>query len=140
MKLPPREKIPEAWSVLADGRIEMETDQARIISSDHHKEYIVLFEENTYSSNDCATYWQGYPGYPILAVLMKQGKIKIKTEIIEQFKDLNWHQINEKYKRDYPAALAYVLSQVKDKHEIETEISKEYTELSKLELILKRHK
>ena len=118
----------------------METDQARIISSDHHKEYIVLFEENTYSSNDSATYWQGYPGYPILAVLMKQGKIKIKTEIIEQFKDLNWHQINEKYKRDYPAALAYVLSQVKDKHEIETEISKEYTELSKLELILRRHK
>ena len=140
MKLPPREKIPEAWSVLADGRIEMETDQARIISSDHHKEYIVLFKENTYSSNDSATYWQGYPGYPVLAVLMKQGKISTRPEIIEQFKNVNWHQINEKYKHDYASTLTYVIKDFKDKNKIEAEITKEYTELSKLELILKRRR
>ncbi len=140
MKLPPREKIPEAWSVLADGRIEMETDQAKILSSDQRKEYIVYFKDNIYSSNDSATYWQGYPGYPVLAVLMKQGRIRTQREIVEQFKDINWHQINEKYKRDYTAALAFVLEKFKDKKEIEAEIAKEYAELSELELILRRHR
>ena len=56
MKLPPREKIPEAWSVLADGRIEMKDTQARIISSDHKKEYTVDFKDETYGSNDSATH------------------------------------------------------------------------------------
>ena len=71
---------------------------------------------------------------------MKQGRIKIKTEIVEQFKNINWHQINEKYKHDYASALAYVIKDFKDKKEIEAEITKEYTELSKLELILKRRR
>ncbi len=140
MKLPPREKIPEAWSVLADGRIEMHDAQAKIISSDHAKEYTVDFKDDTYGSNDSATYWQGYPGYPVLAVLMKQGKISTRPEIVEQFKDLNWHRINEKYKHDYASALTYVIKDFKDKNKIEAEITKEYTELSKLELILKRRR
>lgn len=74
-KLPPLQKIYEAWSALADGRVEMGEDTADVASSNGAKHYTVSWTEDTYSSNDNASYWQGYAGYPVLAVLMKQGKL-----------------------------------------------------------------
>ena len=63
-KLPPIEKVYEAWSAVADGRVALHPDERRaaIASSNGAKTYTVAWNENgsTYSSNDNATYWQGY--------------------------------------------------------------------------------
>lgn len=103
-KLPPLQKVYEAWSALADGRVEMGEDEATVTSSDGAKHYTVSWSEDTYSSNDNASYWQGYAGYPALAVLMKQGKLPLAEDLIPRFAHIDWNALNKKHKRDYAAA------------------------------------
>lgn len=55
-KLPPLQKVYEAWSALADGRVEMGEDEATATSSNGAKHYTVSWSEDTYSSNDNASY------------------------------------------------------------------------------------
>lgn len=90
IKIPPIEKIHEAYSAVADGRITIKDTEADVLSSDLAKQYLVKWENETYSSNDNASYWKGYLGYPIIAVLMLQGKLSLDKEIAENFKGINW--------------------------------------------------
>ena len=108
-KNPPLSKIYEALSAVADQRIDIQTDRAYVLSSDHAKRYTVKFLENGYSSNDNATLWQHYPGYPILAVMMMQGQLKIHEERLSWFRAVNWKQLNTKYKNQYDKAIAEFL-------------------------------
>lgn len=114
-KLPPLEKVYEAWSALADGRVSMCTDERRatVVSSNRQKEYIVTWNADgrVYSSNDNATYWQGYAGYPVLAVLMEQGYLPLDRAAAEAFTDVNWTELNERFKHDYAAAVAHVVDE-----------------------------
>lgn len=103
-KLLPLQKVYEAWSALADGRVEMGEDEATVTSSNGAKHYTVSWSEGTYSSNDNASYWQGYAGYPVLAVLMKQGKLPLAEDLIPRFAHIDWNTLNKKHKRDYAAA------------------------------------
>lgn len=103
-KLPPLQKVYEAWSALADGRVEMGEDEATVTSSNGTKHYTVSWSEDTYSSNDNASYWRGYAGYPVLAVLMKQGKLPLAEDLIPRFARIDWNALNKKHKRDYTAA------------------------------------
>lgn len=41
-KLPPLQKVYEAWSALADGRVEMGEDEATVTSSNGAKHYTVI--------------------------------------------------------------------------------------------------
>lgn len=59
---PPIAKIYEAYSAIADGRVEMSDTKAYVESSDHKKCYTVRFDDHVYSSNDHATLWQHYAG------------------------------------------------------------------------------
>ena len=95
-KNPPLSKIYEALSAVADQRIDIQADRAYVLSSDHAKRYTVKFLENGYSSNDNATLWQHYPGYPILAVMMIQGQLKIHEERLSWFRAVNWKQLDRK--------------------------------------------
>ena len=104
-KNPPLSKIYEALSAVADQRIDIQADRAYVLSSDHAKRYTVKFLENGYSSNDNATLWQHYPGYPILAVMMIQGQLKIHEERLSWFRAVNWKQLNTKYKNQYDKAI-----------------------------------
>ncbi len=113
MKMPPIEKIFEAYSALAEGRVDMDLSEntARVSSSDHAKIYTVAWEENHYASDDNATYWAGYPGYPVIAVLMKQGILPYEENLAEQFMNINWHELNRKYKRNYEKAARSVMEE-----------------------------
>lgn len=106
-KLPPIEKIAEAYSVLADGRIEEMDPNAYIItSSNGEKTYKVVCKDNHYRSNDSATKFVRYAGYPVLAVLMLKGIIpSLPPTLLTDLANINWNAINKKYKRDYAAAL-----------------------------------
>ncbi len=110
-KLPPIEKIYEAYSALADNRIHMRENSADVLSSDGAKSYKVAWKDNTYSSTDNATYWQGYAGYPVIGVLILQSKLTVDNTIFKQFSGVNWNSLNKKYKRDYRAALLEVFAE-----------------------------
>ena len=76
-KLPPAAKVYEAYSAIADKRVELHEQEAYVTSSDESKRYTVRFQDDVYSSNDNATIWQHYAGYPILAVLMLQKRLPV---------------------------------------------------------------
>lgn len=112
-KLPPLEKVYEAWSAVADGRVALHPDERRatVTSSNGAKEYTVSWSEDgaAYSSNDNATYWQGYAGYPVIAVLMERGALPLDRAVADGFAGVNWTELNAAHKRDYAAAVAHVV-------------------------------
>lgn len=110
-KMPPIEKVYEAWTALADNRVSMHEDYAIVKSSDGEKEYTVRFSGDQYSSDDNATFWQGYPGYPVIAVLMLQGKLPYDKEEVELWKDINWTELNKKFHNKYSEAVAEIAKQ-----------------------------
>ena len=74
-KLPPIQKILEAYTAIVDNNVNLTENEAKVKSSNGAKTYTVSWENDVYHSNDNATYWQGYAGYPVIAVLMLQGKL-----------------------------------------------------------------
>lgn len=104
-KLPPAAKVYEAYSAIADQRVVLQEQEAYVISSDQSKRYTVRFKENIYSSNDNASVWQHYAGYPILAVLMLQKRLPLHEELLPQFANVNWKALNTKYHNHYEQAI-----------------------------------
>lgn len=138
-KMPPIAKIYEAYSCIADERVLLEENEAIITSSDGKKKYKVTWKDNCYVSNDNASFWQGYPGYPVIAVLMLQHKLPFKKETAKLFKNINWHELNEKYKRNYDKAVEEVLSHLNtDIETIKKETEEIYEALKTLPLDIKR--
>lgn len=140
--LPPIEKIPEAYTAISDGRVEMFDNYAIVKSSNLDKEYLIKWNNDLYYSNDNSTYWQGYTGYPVIAVLMLQGKLSLNESILEYFKGINWNYLNKKNKRDYHASLEEVLKDVSesDRKLIDAEINKVYEEIKNIKIELTRKK
>ena len=95
-KLPPLAKVFEAWSALADGRVALDAEKRRA---------------SVASSNDSATYWQGYAGYPVIAVLMAQGRLPFDRAMADGFAHVNWTKLNERHRRDYAAAVREVVDE-----------------------------
>ncbi|ATU20336.1 hypothetical protein BcFMB_04715 [Bifidobacterium choerinum] len=140
-KLPPIEKIPEVWTAIADGHVLLDPAEGRalVTSSDSAKTYTVTFDDDTYTSNDNATYWQGYAGYPIIAVLMLQGRLPLDGSLSEQFKDVDWKLINDRFKRNYAGALDEVISERGlDKERVTAAMELAYDDLKELPLTIRR--
>lgn len=138
-KLPPIEKVYEAWTAIADNRVSLHPDHAIVSSSDGTKEYIVRFKENEYSSDDNATYWQGYAGYPVIAVLMLQGRLPLDREEADLWKNINWTELNKKHKNKYAAAVAEIEeARHIDPHTASSDAEKVMQTLASLPLIIKR--
>ena len=107
-KLPPIEKIYEAYTAISDRRIDLQESSALVKSSDGKKTYQVEWQDNLYASTDNASYWQGYAGYPIIGILILSGRLQVDTRIMKHFSDVNWNELNRKHKRDYRKALLEV--------------------------------
>lgn len=140
MKLPPKEKVLEAYSAIADKRLHMIDDHhATCTSSDGSKTYHIAWDRDTYASDDNATYWQGYPGYPVLAVLLEQGRLTMHKDLIEDMKDIPWKKLlNDQFNRDYSASAAYAMKDLSRKEEIQKMADQNNRELSDLNLTIKR--
>jgi hypothetical protein len=141
-KIPPIEKIHEAYSAIADERIVMGEESAEVLSSDYSKKYIVTWQDNVYTSNDSASYWQGYAGYPMIAILMLQGKITLNRTIADHFKGINWKKLNAEHKAKYKEAVKFILDNLQQKGVdcdiINTEVKKVYEEIKMLDIKCKR--
>lgn len=140
MKLPPIEKIPEAYTAIEDDRIILLENSAIVKASNGEKEYCIKWKDDLFYSNDNSTYWQGYPGYPILAILMLQNKLSLNREVSTYFKNINWNQRNKENKRDYKKALEEVLEDIsiEEKERIYQEMDKVYEEIKNLDIQLTR--
>jgi hypothetical protein len=117
-KMPPVAKVYEALSALADDRVRVTAPgRAEVGSSAGDKTYSVEWSEDgrQITSNDNASYWQGYTGYPIIAVLLATGRIPYDRAVAEQLAGVPWHEINARFKRDYTAAVEHVLQDVDDR-------------------------
>ncbi len=140
--MPPIAKIYEAFSVLADGRIKLEENKATITSSNDEKQYTVVWNENEITSNDNATVWQGYPGYPVIAVWLMKNRISYQKDIIKYFKNINWHEINKQNKRDYQKGIEDILNALRedniDTEKIEEEVNRIYFAIENLDFKIVR--
>lgn len=104
-KLPPVEKVFEAWTAIVDGRVSLYENHAEVASSDGSKGYTVRFDGDRYSSDDNATFWRGYAGYPVLAVMMLQGRLPLNLQEAELWREVNWKEVNTRYKNNYAKAV-----------------------------------
>lgn len=142
VKIPPIEKIHEAYGAIADKRIVLKEKEAEVTSSDLSKKYLVKWEGEVYSSNDNASYWQGYLGYPIIAVLMLQGKLSLDCEIAEYFKGIDWKKRNMEQKNKYSEVVKQIMEELKQAgvncNKISIEIDKVYKEIQQLAITTKR--
>ena len=143
MNMPPIEKIHEALTALADGRVSIEDGCALVISSNKAKEYVVKFDGDEYASNDSGTYWQKYPGYPVIAVLMLQKRLPLPENILPYFAGIDWNGLNKKYKAKYAQAAADAMEKMRangaDIEMINRTITEIYEQLTLMELEIKRN-
>jgi hypothetical protein len=117
-KMPPVAKVYEALSALADGRVQITAPgRAEVVSSAGDKTYTVTWSEDgrRIGSDDNASVWQGYTGYPIIAVLLATGRIPHNPAVAGLLAGVPWHDLNERFKRDYDAAVESVLQGIEDR-------------------------
>lgn len=142
IKLPPIEKIPEAYTAIEDDRVILFDEYANVKSSNNENKYLIHWKDNVYYSNDNSTYWQGYIGYPVIAVLMLQNKLSLNREISKYFKNINWNKLNKDNKRNYRLSLVQALEGVAEDEikMIYDEINKVYEEIKNLDIELTKKK
>lgn len=109
---PPIIKIYEALGAVADGRVEVSGNEAKIYSSSGNKFYAVTYDPDIESimANDNGSFWKGYLGYPAIAFLMKIGVLPYEEEIGVLLKDIKWKDINQQFKNDFDKTLDFILS------------------------------
>lgn len=114
-KLPPKIKIIEALSAVADERIIFEDLLSKEwkcnSASSPWKVYKILYneKENTISSNDSLSINQWFLWYPAIAFLLNTWKLKYDERILEMMKDINRADIKEKVHKDYESMFRLVL-------------------------------
>ena len=110
-KIPPPIKIYEALGAIGDGRVRLEDEhRALVTSSEGDKTYEVEIagDGREVSSNDNASYWQGYLGYPAVAVLLMRGLYRPPANVIDALAGIPWKEINRRNRNDFDATIAEV--------------------------------
>jgi len=100
--MPPKIKVLEAASAIANGRITITDEKsATVTSSDGSRVYFVYVDvaQKEACSTDNGTVYRGYVGYPIIAMLMIKGVLPYDPKIGNALKGIPWKALNEKYKK-----------------------------------------
>ena len=145
MKQPPIAKLYEAYSAIADQRVQqLDETHWQITSSDTAQYYTVISSDaaQPFSSNDNATYWQGYAGYPILAVWLALGILPINQQVLPAFEKINWHARNEAVHNHYEQAINQFLSEQTDDmaKAIQQSLADQMSQLATFDFTIKRNR
>ena len=111
-------KVYEAFGAVADGRVHLEDEcDASVISSDRSKIYRVetSADGRTISSDDNASYWQGYLGYPAIAVMLRRGVCPVREDAINALGGIPWKQLNRRFRNDYSRTIAEVMRRAEER-------------------------
>lgn len=114
--MPPLIKVYEALGALGDSRVRiLDEEHAQVTSSEGDKTYQVEIRNGgrEVSSNDNASYWQGYVGYPAIAVLLHRGLIPAPAKAAQALAGIPWNEMNQRFKRDYSKTMAEVERKLK---------------------------
>lgn len=119
-KMPPKDKIYEAFSVIADGRyafVARDKNGGKVTSlcSSRRKTYTTEWREGfplRMTCNDNGSYWKGYIGYPMIAVLMLLGRLRYDPAIAALFAGVEWKALNTQYGYDYTAVTDKLLQEM----------------------------
>ena len=117
-KMPPLAKVYEALGAIGDGRVRIEdAHRAHVTSSDGTKTYDVESSADgaEISSNDNASFWQGYLGYPAIAVMIARGLVKADETAVKALAGVPWKELNTRHRNDYDRTLEDVLRQAGDR-------------------------
>ncbi len=121
-KLPPPIKVYEAMGAIGDGRVRAVDDDAarsawEVVSSDGSKSYSVELSTDgrEVSSNDNASYWQGYLGYPAIAVLIARGTLRATPVATHLLAGIPWKEINRRHRNAYERTAAEVARIVRER-------------------------
>ncbi|WEV74648.1 hypothetical protein OZX74_03785 [Bifidobacterium sp. ESL0798] len=138
----PIAKIYEALSAVADGRVELCGHESKgiVTSSARTKRYTVMISDKLYTSNDNATYWQHYAGYPIIAVLIEQGRISLppgSRPLLEHFRNINWKRLNTENRNHYDKAVSQFLSSTGHAEGIKKLVQNVYDQANSLPVAVK---
>jgi hypothetical protein len=112
-KQPPLVKVYEAFSAVADGRVSIVAPgEAVVVSSNGARTYAVSWSDDGAAivADDNGSRWQGYAGYPIVAVLLVLGTLKADEALMAPLAGVDWHELNERSRRRYDEAVAAVLA------------------------------
>lgn len=110
--MPPLAKVYEALGAIGDGRVRIEDERrASVTSSDGAKIYTVESSADgmEISSNDNASFWQGYLGYPAIAVMIARGLIDADQDAVRALTGVPWKELNTRYRNDYDRTLEEVM-------------------------------
>ena len=112
--LPPRIKLYEALGAVADERVKANAGTGRVRSSSGQKSYDVTYDPSTgaINSNDNASYWVGYIGYPAVAYLLAAGVVPWDREVAQWLKGVHWKDLNTRFRNDYSKTETYVRDSV----------------------------
>jgi hypothetical protein len=140
-KTPPIMKVYEALGTIADGRIIVDGNEAKVISSQKTKTYKVIYNPdlNTIVASDSGTFWQRYVSYPSISLLLEKGIIKYDKSVEAELKGFVWKDIADKYKHDYAAMEEFILGKVKNPKKVQAECQRILTEIVKLNLLQPEH-
>ena len=137
---PPIIKIYEALGAIADNRIEISGNTAKVYSSSKNKFYNVTYDQESQSimANDNGSYWKGYLGYPSIAFLFKIGMLEFQPDLADLLKNIQWKDVNQKFKNDFDKTLQYTESSLspEDKENLTSYTQNISKEISKLSLNL----
>ena len=114
LRQPPRIKVLEALGAIADQRVRKVDDHYEVISSEGDRKYTVSVEGNNVSSDDNGTRFRNYVGYPIIAVLMLEGRLPYDEELAKALAGIPWRKLNEDMK-DYSKVEEIVLKRAEEK-------------------------
>lgn len=118
--MPPPIKVYEAIGAIGDRRVRAIDDAQKaweVGSSDGAKKYRVEIsgDGQEISSNDNASYWQGYLGYPAIAALIARGKLHASVEATRMLAEIPWKELNRRFKNDYERTTAEVARTVAER-------------------------
>ncbi|OGG58598.1 hypothetical protein A2765_02655 [Candidatus Kaiserbacteria bacterium RIFCSPHIGHO2_01_FULL_56_24] len=137
-KVPPIIKISEALGAVADERIEVTGNSARIYSSSGNKFYTVTYDSAAQEimANDNGSYWKEYLGYPTIAFLFKVGVLPYDENIGKMLKGIKWKDINQRFKNNFERTLDFILgTKTEDeKKKLETFVNSIDVKIRKLNL------
>jgi hypothetical protein len=66
------------------------------------------------ASDDNVSRWQGYVGYPPIAVLIQRGVLKVPANVCDALAEIPWKEINRRNHNDYSKTLAKVSRTVEE--------------------------
>jgi hypothetical protein len=115
-KMPPLIKVYEALGAIGDSRVRvLDETRAEVTSSEGNKTYAVTIVGKEVAANDNASYWQGYLGYPAIAVMIARGLLTADQAAITVLRGIAWKELNRRYRNDYAKTLAEVDRMILDR-------------------------